>query len=81
MAVAMAMVGCKPKKGTLSIYLCGRGGLVGRGGEPICEWLWNTVSLLQVIAKKKEGEDGKKGRRQDDNILNRKKKCESFPVR
>jgi hypothetical protein len=59
--------------------------MVWGGGEPIptdANGFGNTVSLLQVIARKdkKEGRGRKEGDKQDGKILNQKITCESFPV-
>ena len=70
--VAVAVV-VSQKKNVNDIFVEGVG---MRANSDWCEWLWNTVSLLQVIARKeeKEGRGRKEGERQDGKILNQKKR-------
>lgn len=73
------VVDASQKKNVIDIFV----GKVWGGGEPIttdANGFGNTVSLLQVIARKekKEGRGRKEGDRQDGNILNQKKRASRF---
>lgn len=73
---AVAVVVASPKRNVIDIFVEGGGGSQFRLMRMALEYSLLTTGNCKK-RKKKEGEDGKKGERQDGKILNQKK-CKSF---